>query len=152
VTLFLAVAACGFHRQGITPVAPVMNVTYVDSRDEHTVFLTALRRSLVASGATLAPSPDKATATLYISRDDTGRRVLSVSARNTPTEYEVYYTVTFSVSADNKELLPAQTLTLKRDYSFDEETVLAKESEEEILRDALARDLAGIILRRLSSL
>lgn len=78
--------------------------------------------------------------------------MLSVSAANTPREYEVYYAVEYAVVADGKELLPPQELELTRNYSFDEARLLAKEEEEEILRAEIARDLAGIVMRRISSL
>jgi LPS-assembly lipoprotein len=152
VALLGTFSACGFHRQGVAAMPEVMRVTYVDSKDERTEFQLGLRRALEASGATLAAKREEATATLRILRDETGQRVLSVSARNTPREYEVFYTVEFSVTGKSGELLPPQKLTLTRDYSFDEQALLAKEREEEVLREALARDLVGIVLRRLASL
>jgi LPS-assembly lipoprotein len=48
--------------------------------------------------------------------------------------------------------VPPQSLELTRNFSFDESLLLAKENEEEILRDAMARDLAGLVMRRLESL
>jgi len=80
------------------------------------------------------------------------RRVLSVSATNQPNQYEVTYTVGFSVSAADKELLAPQELTATRTYSFDERLLLAKNHEEEILRQDMARDLADMVMRRLASL
>lgn len=148
----LLLGACGFQRQGVAPMSPMMRVTYLDADDARTDFQLALRSSLAASGTQFANRAEDATATLRISRDETGRRVLSVSVRNTPVEYEVYYTVTYSVSTADRELVPAQTITLTRDYSFEEEELLAKEHEEDILRTAIARDLAGIVMRRLASL
>jgi outer membrane lipopolysaccharide assembly protein LptE/RlpB len=41
---------------------------------------------------------------------------------------------------------------VSREFSFDERAVLAKEREQEVLRAALARDLAGVVLNRLASL
>ena len=148
----LALGACGFHRQGVVPLTPIIRNTYIDARDARTGFQLELRRSLEASGASIAPSAAQASATLRILRDETGRRVLSVSAANTPREYEVYYAVEYEVVADGKELLPPQELELTRNYSFDEARLLAKEEEEEILRAEIARDLAGIVMRRISSL
>ncbi len=150
--LALALTACGFHRQGVRPLAPVMKVTYLDARDERSDFLRQLTSALVAGGATLQPTRDGASAVLRVERDETGQRVLSVSARNTPTEYEIYYTVTYSVTAGGEELLEPRTLTLTRDYSFDEEALLAKQHEEEFLREALARDLVSQVMRSLASL
>ncbi len=50
------------------------------------------------------------------------------------------------------QLLPSQKVAVTRDYSFDERTLLAKENEEAILREGMARDLVSIVMRRLSSL
>ncbi|HZF25671.1 MAG TPA: LPS assembly lipoprotein LptE [Steroidobacteraceae bacterium] len=148
----VVLSGCGFHLQGATSMSPVMKVTYVDTEDARSSFLLTLMRSLKASGATLTPDRDLATAVLHIEHDETGQRVLSVSAANKPTEYEIFYKVKYSVSAGGKEILATQTLELTRDYSFDETTLLAKVHEEDILREALARDLAGIVMSRLASL
>jgi len=129
-----------------------MSATYLESSDQHSDFDRALRRSLTASGARLVAAPSQASTVLRIRKDLSGRRVLSVSARNTPQEYEVFYTVEYSVEVDGKETIPVQTLELVNDYSYDEAALLAKEREEAGLRAALARDLAGLVLRRLSSL
>ena len=129
-----------------------MKMTYIDAEDERSSFLLTLQRSLQASGSTITPDRAAATAVLHIEHDETGQRVLSVSAANKPTEYEIYYTIKYSVTSEGKELLTSQTLTLTRDYSFDEQTLLAKEHEEDILRQALARDLTGIVMSRLASL
>ena len=129
-----------------------MKVTYVDALDERSDFMRGLTRALEEGGATLTNTRDGATAILQVERDQTGQRVLSVSARNTPTEYEIFYTVTYSVRSADAELLAPRTLTLTRDYSFDEEALLAKQHEEEFLREALARDLVSQVMRSLASL
>jgi LPS-assembly lipoprotein len=129
-----------------------MKVTYLDVRDDRSDFARGLSRALEENGATLATTPDAATAVVNVERDETGQRVLSVSARNTPTEYEIYYTVTYSVTAGGEEVLAPRTLTLTRDYSFNEEALLAKQHEEEFLREALARDLVSQVMRSLTSL
>ena len=145
-------AGCGFHLQGATSMPPAMKVTYIDAEDERSTFLLTLERSLKTSGSTITPNRAEATAVVRIEHDETGQRVLSVSAANKPTEYEIFYTIKYSVTSEGKELLSTQTLTLTRDYSFDEETLLAKGHEEDILRQALANDLTGIVMSRLASL
>jgi LPS-assembly lipoprotein len=152
LALALALAACGFHRQGVRPLSPVMKLTYVEAEDERSDFVRGLTSALEAGGATLALTREGATAVLHVEREQSGQRVLSVSARNTPTEYEIYYTVTYSVRSAQSELIAPRTITLTRDYSFDEETLLAKQHEEEFLREALARDLVNQVMRSLASL
>jgi LPS-assembly lipoprotein len=148
----LLLGGCGFHLQGRTPLPAALAVTYVQADDQQSDFVQSLRKSLLASGARLAQSRTQASGTVRISTDEVKRNILSVSARNTPREYEVVYTVRFSVSNAEKELLPEQEVSLSRDYSFDERILLAKEHEESILRESLARDLADIVMRRLASL
>jgi outer membrane lipopolysaccharide assembly protein LptE/RlpB len=89
---------------------------------------------------------------VHILTDDVTSKILSVSANNIPREYELTYTVEFSVSSKQEELLPAQKVSITRDYSFDEHTLLAKENEAAILREGMARDLVNIVMRRLSTL
>lgn len=146
------VAACGFHVRGEAPLPERMRAPYLDAPDRYTQFHSELTRSLQAAGASLAGSPEAASAVVRIHADQTGRNILSISARNTPQEYEVFYRIEYSVSADGEELLPRQQLVLTREYAYDETTVLAKQHEERDIREALARDLAALVTRRLAAL
>ena len=105
-----------------------------------------------ATGVKLVDSSANATATFVISFDNTDQRVLSVSARNVPTEYEVYYTIEYGLAAGTVNLLEPQTLTLTRDYTYDSTLVLGKAREEELLRDAIVDDLVRIVLKQISTL
>lgn len=148
----LGLAACGFHLQGAQKLPPIMGATYLDAQDRYTDFHQALSDALRTSGAKLVRESADAKVVVEVQRDESGQRVLSVSARNTPTEYEVYYTVVYRVRAGERELLAPQTLTLTREYAFDETRLLAKEQEQEFLRAALARELAALVMRRLAAL
>jgi LPS-assembly lipoprotein len=149
---YCLLAGCGWRLQGTARLPESMTVVYLDASDRYTDFNRALRASLSASGARLTTQRQEATAVLRVLRDQTGQRVLSVSALNTPEEYEIFYAVQYSVSSGNAEVLAPVDLELTRDYSYDESAVLAKQREQEILRAALARDLAGLVVRRLASL
>ncbi len=144
--------ACGFHLQGHTPLPQAVRTPYLEVPDRQSDFVQYLRHALLSNGAELTPEKDKASAVVSILRDSVARRVLSVSATNQPNQYEVTYTVGFSVNAAGKELLPPQELTATRTYSFNETLLLAKNHEEEILRQDMARDLADMVMRRLASL
>jgi LPS-assembly lipoprotein len=145
-------SSCGWRLQGTTRLPELLATAYVETKDPYTDFNRALRESLTASGANLVGDKALASAIVRIRRDESGQRVLSVSARNTPEEYEVYYSVEYSVDGGGRELIAPDTLMLTRDYSYDERAVLAKQREQAILREALARDLAGLIVRRLAAL
>jgi LPS-assembly lipoprotein len=144
--------ACGFHLQGVSRLPPAFATTRLVAEDRYTSFHGALVDALHAAGVQLTTSAADATATVEVLADDSGQRVLSVSALNTPTEYEVYYTVRYRVRIGDKEVLSPKVLTLTKDYSFNEAAVLAKEAEQQQIRVALARELAVIVMRRLTAL
>jgi LPS-assembly lipoprotein len=145
-------AGCGFHLQGVVELPEANRRVYIATADLLTPFAIELRRAVERAGGEIAPTAGEAGTVLRVSRDRTGRRVLSVSTRNTPQEYEVFYDVEYSVDRAGQEVLETQVLELSRNMTFDDTQVLAKDREEAVLRDAIARDLATLVLRRLGSI
>lgn len=146
------ITGCGFHLQGRQPLPAAFGHTYVDTSDEQTDFVQDLRKALIASGVKVIRTEGSAGATISVHEDELSERILSVSARNIPTEYELTYRVRFSVAADGSTLIDKEEVTATRDITFDESQLLAKERETEILREALARDLVALVMRRIASL
>lgn len=126
--------------------------TYIDALDRHSLFYRELYRRMEAAGIVMAESPVEATAVFSIYLDETDQRVLSVSARNVPTEYEVFYTVQYSLASGAKTLLDVQDVTMTRDYTYDQTVVLGKAREEEEMRAAIVKDLVSVVLRQISAL
>lgn len=145
-------AGCGFHLQGAFVTPPEMQRTYIDAVERNSQFHRELRRQLLSADVHLVDSQDEATAILTITVDETDQRVLTVSARNVPTEYEVYYSVEYALISGEKSLLATQFVTLTRDYTYDEKMVLGKAREEELMRESIVRDLVLIVLKQISSL
>jgi LPS-assembly lipoprotein len=143
---------CGYHLQGAVELPEPSRRVFISTADLLTPFAVELQRSIERAGGEITATAGEAGTVVRIARDRTGRRVLSVSARNTPQEYDVFYQVDYSVERDGKEVLESQSTELTRNMSFDETQVLAKDREEAVLRDALARDLATLVLRRISSI
>ena len=145
-------AGCGFSLQGATSTPAAMERTYIATQDRFSQFYRELRRSLQAAGVEVVDSPEGATATLSILFDLTDQRVLSVSARNVPTEFEVFYTVRYAITSGEQNLLEPQELTLTRDYTYDSTLVLGKAKEEQLMRDAIVDDLVRIVLKQISAI
>jgi LPS-assembly lipoprotein len=68
-------------------------------------------------------------------------------------EYLLTYTFNFRVmDSKGAELLPATEITLKRSMEFNEQEVLAKEAEANLLYRDMQSDLVQQILRRLTAM
>jgi LPS-assembly lipoprotein len=144
-------AGCGFHLRGDVTYPPEMAVTYIEAKDRYTPFYQQLTATLRQGGLELATDPARAGAVVRILDDESGQRVLSVSARNIPNEYDVFYSVRYSLDIGGREALAPQSAALHREYAYDETLVLGKAAEAEEIRRALARNLVGVVTRRLSS-
>ena len=147
LVLSLALGGCGFRLAGSERLPAVLAKPYLSVKDPYTDFSREFERELKSSGALLQLGRQDATATIEVTKDLIEQRTLAVSARNIPTDYELRYTVTFDVKGPDDEILAPQTLTLSRDYSFEENVLLAKEHEADILRAQMARDLATMAMR-----
>lgn len=144
-------AGCGFQLRGAPELPPEMARTYIQTDDRYSPFYRELTTTLRRNSVQLVDDPAEAGAVIRILSDDTGRRLLTVTARNVPAEYEVYYRVRFAAEFDGRQVIAPEQLALTREYAFDETRVLGKAGEEEILRRAIAADLVGLVTRRLAA-
>jgi LPS-assembly lipoprotein len=148
----LAVSACGFRLAGSEPLPAVLARPYLSLKNPYSDFSREFEHRLKSVGAELQTVRADSTATIEVTKDLVETRTLSVTSQNIPTEYELVYTVTFVVKGPDKQLLAPQTISLSQAYSFEENALLAKENEADVLRQQMARDLVGIAVHRLSSL
>ena len=82
----------------------------------------------------------------------TRKEIQSIGDNARVREFRVRHTVQFRLLAsDGTEMIPLQTFEQSRVYSFDEQDILAKEREDEFLRNDLADNLARMVVRRLGT-
>ena len=151
--LLLATASgCGFQASNTVKLPQSVQSIYIESADRFSPFYREFNQIMRTRGIELSRNATDADAVLRIYRDETGQRVTSVSAQNKPRQFEVYYTVNYAVLIDGDMALEQQTVTALRSYTYDETQVLGKALEEDSLRQALAEDLVGRIVRRMGTL
>jgi len=151
--VLVAAGGCGFRLQGSVTLPHSIALVRIETHDTESDFYTELRKALLASGARIDETGAAAAATVIrIDADSSTDQILTVSALNVPTEYELRYTVKFAVVSQGHELIAPESHVLVRDYGFSESALLAKQREQAILSDALARDLVSVLMRRLASL
>lgn len=151
--LIAMLAACGFHLRGAAELPPELSRTHITGVSEYSGFAISLRQQLRANGVETVDDQEQATATLYITQNRTGRRVLSVDDDGKVREFELVTILSFEVKGKDQELLlENQTITLTRDFVFDQNDVLGKAEEAELLQEDMEQDIIRLMLYRLQTI
>jgi len=151
--LSLAVlTACGFQLRGEARLPEAMSTTWLDVPDANSVFVRELALRLEADGVGVVDRAEAGAAVLRISRERLRSEPLTISGQARVREFVLVFELDFTLlDADGETLVPLETLRLTREYSFDEQAILAATREEEFLRADLRRAMASQLLRRLEA-
>jgi LPS-assembly lipoprotein len=144
-------AGCGFRLASPASGAGAVGTIYLETPQPNSEFGSSLRDALRIRGVSVATTREEARMVVRILEDTTGQRILSVSARNVPREYEVFYLVSFVIELDQQPTPAAEQLIAVRNYTFDETERLGKSAEEEALRRTLAAELTVRMIRRIET-
>lgn len=153
VVLTALLAACGFQLRGEARLPDFMDRTFLAAADDSTLFVRELGLLLEANGVERVDQSNPEAATLRIESQHMSRQPLSVSGRARVREYLLVFEVSWRLENPAGEVvLERDRLRITRDYSFDENEILAAQREEEFLRDDLSRSMANRLIRRLEAL
>lgn len=151
----LCLSACGFKLLGTGQLAPELKQVYVETslgyRVSEPPLTIALREKLVRRGAAVVPKPEASVVTLRLSNIEERRETLSIGVDGKALEYRLVIGARYELVQQGKALLPAGTLSVSRDYSFQLDQILQKELEEEQLRSYIQNELAELVLLRLET-
>ncbi|PPD26948.1 MAG: hypothetical protein CTY22_03670 [Methylomonas sp.] len=99
-----------------------------------------------ASGR-LTASPNEAGVVVKVLREDIRRRVLSMGSTGKSSEMELDYYLRFQFyDKQEKPLMEEQTIELSREYFNDQLAILAKESEEMMIRKEIYKQAARMVM------
>jgi len=149
----LLLAGCGFQMRGSQQFGSQMvGQLYLEELGTVGV-LQPLRNALKAQQVQFAVTRDLADTIVILSDEILSRRVASVSASGKVSEYELLHSVGLrtvrpedgviagQLVLDAGNLPKLQTVSVARDYTYDETDVLAKDDEERILRAEMREEL-----------
>lgn len=147
--VILLMQGCGFQLRGSAADARNMPETFLQGGQP----ASSLRSELLRTDK-ISDTDGSGRIVLNLLNEGFERRVLTVgSADGKVREFEIVYSVNFEVKDTlGKVLLTPQTITLTREYLFDQTQVLGSDTQETLLRRDMARDAAGQIVRRLQAL
>lgn len=147
-------SACGFKLRGTVLGSDLPFKSIYIAVPESSPLGNELRRYIRGSGELeIKPTPEGAEAILDITSEIREKVILSLNSQGRVREYVLYYHVTIRVrDSNNAVLLEPTQITLKRNISYNESQVLAKEAEEAMLYRDMQSDLVQQILRRLAAI
>jgi len=147
----LLLGACGFHLRGQGAFALPFQRLYVQSANDYAPFITELKRAIEANSVQITDAPEQAQLTLHIVSEVTDRQILSLSGGGRVREYRLQYRISLrAYDQKQRDWLAPEEITLRRDFSYDDTQVLAKEQEEALLYQSMRSDAVQQVLRRLN--
>ena len=148
----LSVTACGFRLRGNVEVPDVLQQTHIAGIAEFSELNQELKRVLVLSGSEIRSHAGNAKSIITISNENFRRRVLSVDGLGRASEYELHYRYDFKIHGPAGEVfVKNQNMSVRRDYKFDPNNVLAKDAEETQIRSDMVKFSVRQMMRRVDS-
>lgn len=145
----LALTSCGFHLRGATDVS--FGSIFIQGNP--LIISKNLNKSLINNGVKVLPSAEGAELQLETVGEESEKRILSLAGRGTVNEFELYYRVHYRTKLAGSALWSnTQTVEARRDFTYDDANLLAKQGEEKRLNESMQQDVLSNLMRRLSSL
>ncbi|MDP3588958.1 MAG: LPS assembly lipoprotein LptE [Methylobacter sp.] len=145
--LALLLSACGYHLRGAFQLPENMKTAYIEGSSGP--LLEQFRQVLKASSANLSSSRIGAGIVIKIANEEFNRRVVSLSSGGKSNEVELEYRLDYELANAKDALLMArQTVEIRREYYNDQTVVIAKENEENVIRNEMYLQAVHTILNR----
>lgn len=144
----ILISACGFQLRGTAPLA----FTKLHIQGAGLSIKKDLKRAIEINGVKVVEQAEDAEMLVDLLNEASEKRILSLSGRGLVREFEVYYTVNFRTRyASNPLWGTAQTIQIRRDFSYNDDSLLGKLEEEARLNTDMRKEAISAILRHLSA-
>lgn len=147
----LPLAACGFRLRG-TQNLPVDTI-YLALPVNSAIGADMSRLLRSSTNVQIVTDRKEAQAIFELLGENREREVLAINAQGRATEYQLRLRIRFRVlDKDSLELIGPTDLIARRDITFNESDLLAKESEEGLLYRDMQNDLVRQMVNRLAGI
>ena len=150
--LFITIVSligCGFHLRGTNDVS----FSSIFIQGNTLTISKNLAKSLSTNGVKVLNSAEGAELLLEMVGEESEKRILSLAGTGTVNEFELYYRVHYRSKLAGAELWSqVQTVEARRDFTYSDANLLAKQGEEKRLNENMQQDVISNLTRRLSAL
>ena len=147
--MFIFISACGYNLRGALDIpASVKSVSLVST--SYSDLVNSISMSLDASGIKVQSIQDNSLFRINIQSEAFNRRQLTISTTGRVNEYELIYRISYQISAP-KEDSKTQTITLYRDYVYDENNVMGNTDREDSIKKEMVSTATTLIFNKLKA-
>lgn len=153
LALLVLLSACGFQLRGEARLPPAMAETWLAVPDRSSPFARELSLRLRANEIDVVDERGERSAVLRIHFERMRSEPLTISGQARVREFVLIFDLEFELlDAAGEVLIARESLRLTREYSFDEQAILAASREEEFLRADLREAMVSTLIRRLEAM
>lgn len=152
ILLTLTLSACGFHLRNSYNLPSELQNTYVSSPTQYNSLATHLRSQLTSSNIKLAQNPNSAKTIIRVFDINKRNSNSGIGNNQTTSSVTLSETASFDITdSKGKILLPMQQVSASRSLTVQSNEIIGNNNQEQVLFQAIERDLVTDILNILSS-
>ncbi len=145
--LVVSVSACGYQLRGKIDLPEGLKSIYLQGGSAQ--LKKKVKQTLRASGGQLVDVIGDAGLIVSIKKEKMDRRVMSLSSTGRANEYELIYKLDFTLlDKEGKPLSELQRIEINKYYFNNQDEVLGKNNEEQVIRDEMYRKAVQSIVNR----
>ena len=143
------ISACGYSLRGSLDLPSSLNHMSIYS-DNYSELVNSINETLISSGIRVTNSNNQTLDRILILSETFNRRQLTMSVAGRVNEYELIYDIKYEISLLNKKTL-SDSITLYRDYSFDENNVMGNSDRENYIKQEMRSTATTLIFNKLKA-
>ena len=146
----LLLGACGFQLRGSANLP--YETLFVDMPESNLMGAELKRTLRAGTNSRIVATRAEAEAILTPLRQAAGKTILSLSSSGRVREFRLRYNFDFRLTnRQGQDLVAPMLLVIERDFPFNDNQVLAKETEEALIYRDMQSDMVQQVLRRLEA-
>lgn len=148
--LAVSLGGCGFALRGSANL-PYESL-YIDLPDNNALGAELRRNLRAGTNARIVERREQAQAIMQANGETRSKLILSLGSNGAVREFRLKYAFTYRIiNQGGDDIAAPGNLLIERDYSFNDNQVLAKESEEALLYRDMQTDMVQQVMRRLAA-
>ncbi|MFC6439900.1 LPS assembly lipoprotein LptE [Bowmanella sp. JS7-9] len=151
IVSLLTLTACGFHLRGSQPIPLNLQTLWLTSQDHQDPLFAVLKKRMARHEITLLEQGDEQHAQLLVNDGAVSRRLLSLFPSGQVAEYELIYTVRWSLWRPGDDSAEWFEFDILREYQDDPDQVLAKSRETALIMQEMRQQAAERIMSTLAT-